>query len=70
MKTILFPTDYSETAKNALQYALNLAKFSHAKIILLHAYQIPVPTGEVPVMMISPKELEKDNIQKNVLKYF
>jgi len=61
MKTILVPTDYSDTANNALQYAVELAKFSHAKIILLHTYQIPIPTGEVPVMMISPQDLEKDN---------
>jgi nucleotide-binding universal stress UspA family protein len=61
MKTILVPTDYSDTANNALQYALELAKFSHAKLILLHAYQIPLPTGEIPVMMISPQELEKDS---------
>lgn len=65
MKTILIPTDYSETAGNALQYAIELAKFSSAKIILMHAYQVPVPTGEVPIMMISPKELKEEN-QKRI----
>ncbi|MBI4944953.1 MAG: universal stress protein [Bacteroidetes bacterium] len=61
MKTILVPTDYSNSANNALQYAVELAQFSQATIILLHAYQIPIPTGEVPVMMIAPQELEEDN---------
>src|ERR1035437_4738866 len=61
MKTILVPTDYSDTANNALQYAVELAKFSKAKMILLHVYPIPVPTAEVPIMMISPQELKKGN---------
>lgn len=61
MKTIVVPTDYSETADNALNYALELAKFSKAKIVLMHAYQVPVPTAEVPVLMITPVELESEN---------
>ncbi len=61
MKTILVPTDYSDVADNALQYAIELAKVSQAQLVLLHAYQIPVPTGEVPILFISPTELEEDN---------
>ena len=61
MKTILIPTDYSDSANNALQYAIELAEFSNAKIILLHVYHIPIPTGEFPMMIISPQELEKEN---------
>lgn len=74
MKTILVPIDYSEASNNALYYAVELAKFSGAKIVLLHAYQVPIPTGEVPAMIISPEELEKENtarvkkIEKEVLK--
>ncbi|TAL63293.1 MAG: universal stress protein [Bacteroidetes bacterium] len=64
MRTILVPTDYSDVANNALQYAVELAKFSRAKLVLMHAYQVPVPTGEVPVMMISPQELEKENLKR------
>src|SRR5256885_651667 len=61
MNTILIPTDYSDTAENALNYAVELAKSSSAKLILMHAYQIPVPTGDVPVMLVSPEELEDAN---------
>lgn len=64
MKTILVPTDYSEVADNALQYAVELASFSKAKLVLMHAYQVPVPTGEVPIMMITPQELEKENLKR------
>jgi nucleotide-binding universal stress UspA family protein len=62
MKTILVPTDYSDIADNALRYAIELAKLSKAKIILLHAYQIPLPAGDAPVLMVSPLELEKENL--------
>jgi len=61
MKTILIPTDYSQVADNALKYATELAKFSNSKLIFLHVYQIPIPTGEIPIMMITPQELEKEN---------
>ena len=42
MKTILFPTDFSEVAKNAFVYALNFAKQYNSKIIVLHQYQLPI----------------------------
>ena len=64
MKTILVPTDYSETADNAMHYALELAKTVKAKIILFHAYPFPIPTGDIPVLMVSPDELEKSNLIK------
>lgn len=61
MKTILVPTDFSNVANNALDYALDLATYTKSRIILFHAYQVPVPTGDVPVMLVSPQELEKEN---------
>ena len=64
MKTILVPIDYSETAHNALQYAIGLAKFNKAKIVLLHAYQVPIPTTEMPVVLALPDDLEKENIAR------
>ncbi len=40
MKTILIPTDFSETASNAAHYAINLAKdINIKKIILYNVYQ-------------------------------
>ena len=56
MKTILVPTDFSERADNALNYAIELAKKEHAKIVLLHVYHlepsvsyidVPVPDDEI-----------------------
>lgn len=38
MKKILVPTDYSENAANALNYAIEMAKAQPASILLLHIY--------------------------------
>jgi nucleotide-binding universal stress UspA family protein len=45
MKTILVPLDFSGPSENAARYALHLAKFIKANILLCHAVYIPV---EVP----------------------
>lgn len=47
MNTILVPTDFSGTADNAFHFALILAKNNKARLILLHAYQLPVAAGAV-----------------------
>src|SRR6478735_763409 len=43
METILLPTDFSPTAKNAALYALKLAEqLNIKKLVLYHSYEIPV----------------------------
>ncbi len=42
MKKILFPTDFSESAANAFQYALEVARLINGKIDLLCVYHLPV----------------------------
>jgi nucleotide-binding universal stress UspA family protein len=61
MKTILVPTDFSVTADNACEYAMELAKASGAGIILLHVFHVPVPATDMPVFLITPEELEIEN---------
>ena len=46
MKTILFPTDFSERANRALEQAINVAEKSNARLILYHVYHRPVLQGE------------------------
>jgi nucleotide-binding universal stress UspA family protein len=62
MKTILVPTDFSATAKNAALYALDLAEqLNSSKIILYNAYQAPVVTEPtMPVMQM----LDVDTLKK------
>ncbi|MDB5209606.1 MAG: universal stress protein [Sediminibacterium sp.] len=43
METILLPTDFSPTAKNAAMYALKLAEqLGVKKLVLYHSYEIPI----------------------------
>lgn len=60
MQTILIPTDFSENSENALDYAIELAKITIAKIFLLHVYQPIVVPSEVPII-IPTEELEENS---------
>lgn len=62
MKTILVPTDFSKNAQNAIDYAIEIAKCTSSKLILFHAYQLPLVASEVPVVP-SIGELEKDIVR-------
>lgn len=62
MKTILVPTDFSNAAQNAAEYAVHFAKDINAKILLLHVYNLPMlPVGEVPTEYITTDELQIEN---------
>ncbi|MDQ3190753.1 MAG: universal stress protein [Bacteroidota bacterium] len=58
MKNILCPTDFSENANNALDYALELALLTSSKIILLNAYQMPYNRAD---MMVSVMDILKED---------
>lgn len=45
MKKILVPTDFSDNANNALQYAINIGNFFEAEIHLLNIYEVRSTTG-------------------------
>lgn len=61
MKKILFPTDFSETSFNAFKYALELANFITAEILILHAYESKTLSSS----RLSPKTIDefKENIE-------
>ena len=61
MQTIVIPTDFSPEARNAALYAAELAKIFSARLILFHAYMLPTPVSEVPYVMITVDELQKEN---------
>ncbi|RAJ10404.1 nucleotide-binding universal stress UspA family protein [Chitinophaga skermanii] len=70
MKTILVPTDFSDAAYNAAQYALQLAgQISATRVVLYHAYELIVPIPDLPtaVPMVDVDELRLsslDGLQK------
>lgn len=47
MRTIVVATDFSKSASNAASYAAAMALTLEAELFLLHAYEMPVSTGEV-----------------------
>lgn len=50
MKKILFPTDFSTIANNAFLYALKMADFLEAQIVLLHTFDLPlIDSAEMPI---------------------
>lgn len=59
--TILVPTDFSDNARNAANYAAQLAKKINASLVLLHAYMLPTPVSEVPYMMVNVDEIQQEN---------
>lgn len=52
MKKILFPTDFSETANNALLYALSLAESLDATVYVLHVYELPIINGGISAGLV------------------
>ncbi len=59
MKTILVATDFSDIARNAINYACEIANKSKAKLILFHVYHEPVFLAEIPIAL-SMEEIKKD----------
>ncbi|GGD80177.1 universal stress protein UspA [Emticicia aquatilis] len=57
MKTILFPTDFSDNAFHSAQYAAMLAKRFDAKLLLLNVYSVILP-----IVSESPMIFDKDDI--------
>ena len=60
MKTIIVPTDFSDISINAMNYAAELARQTGCSILLFHAYQVPVSMTDVPIVLISVEELQKN----------
>ena len=61
MFRILFPTDFSPAASNALEYALNLAEKTEAHVDLLHVFHYSMTGKEwLPVGMSDALEMEEE----------
>ena len=59
MKTILVPTDFSKIARNAIDYAVEIAKLTKARLILFHVYHATVVPSEMPIVLPTG-EIEKE----------
>ncbi len=61
MQHILVPVDFSAVSRNAAIYAAELAKLFKARLLLFHAYMLPTPVSEVPYVMVTADEMQKEN---------
>lgn len=67
MNKILVPCDFSETSDNALEYAIELAKYLSSSLVLLHIDQIPVMSSEfgmTPYTIADTSDDSKQILQK------
>lgn len=58
-KNILIPTDFSDSANKALEYALSLAKTYQARLHLLHVFEPIIYYSDAPIGMPDVVELEQ-----------
>lgn len=65
MHKIIIPTDYSDGALSALQYAAAIAGHSGASLHLLHAYSIP-PAGAGSAVMVDISEVMEKNAEADM----
>lgn len=72
IKRILFPTDFSEGALNALPYAVDIAKSYGAKLYMLHViYDIATASGlHVPHISVDEMYKELDASARKELEKF
>jgi universal stress protein A len=57
INTILFPTDFSEPAEKAFEYAVSLATFHEAKLALLHVVDQLHGQTYYEVLALTPMEI-------------
>jgi nucleotide-binding universal stress UspA family protein len=70
MKTILFPTDFSDTARHASEYAGMLARRLGANIVLLHTYMIPMATEfQVPYDVAGFDEISRKSAEERLQEF-
>lgn len=76
MRKILIPTDFSENANNAIQFAVDLFKYEVSEFFIMHAYQDDIYANEtlitkngidsVTKAVREKSEKELENIVKNI----
>ncbi len=67
MKTLIVATDFSAIARNATQYAMEMARSIQADVHLLHVYQMPVNYGAMDIPISMPEwEQETEDLMSGV----
>ena len=69
MKKLLVPTDFSDNAENALQFAINLANHFESKIFLLSVFQVNSPAGSLKDIDRFLREENQEQLSRWIAKY-
>ena len=59
----MVPTDFSDNAHNALNYATFIADKLNSQIILFNFFRVPLTSGDVPIDPSLIEELENESIE-------
>ena len=70
MKKILVPFDFSETATNALRFAIDIANQSDGEVLLLHIVELPVMYDTLLMPSLSFEEAYIKDMKENAEKEF
>ncbi|MEL7004474.1 MAG: universal stress protein [Bacteroidota bacterium] len=63
MKNILVPTDFSDYAVNALNFAIEISRINQTKVYVIHVLEYPVGGTVDPVGMFVPTPSDKGFVQ-------
>lgn len=68
LKTILYPTDFSEFSANAEPYVIEFAKKFGAKVVLVHVVSVPAyaVSYEIAVDVVSLRETMEASAKKRI----
>jgi nucleotide-binding universal stress UspA family protein len=67
MKNILFPTDFSQNAENALNYAVEIARQVKGTLVLFHAYSVQLIDPNMPAEIYLSAYQEEEKSAKESL---
>lgn len=62
MKTLLVPHDFSPSGENALNYAVELASYLSARLVLLNVSLYPVMSPDMNLVAFSFEEMKQDGL--------
>ncbi|MBK8552564.1 MAG: universal stress protein [Ignavibacteria bacterium] len=67
MKNILFPTDFSQNAENALNFAIEIARKVKGHLVLFHAYSVQLIDPNMPAEIYLSAYQEEEKSAKESL---
>lgn len=70
MKSVLFPTDFTETSLNAFKFAMEYAQKSEAKLIIFHAYTLNSPISEETQKVYDKVDIQRFRSKKDKFPLF